>query len=294
MRRRVPKSLLGYDIGSRGKENRLRRLLQIIQDKYLTLIVSFPLIVEKLRSPISYALAFVIGFRNPELRTLEFRDGMRITLRGAYSDYRVVLENAIWDIYGWDHPFDKNRALTIIDIGAHIGTFAVVMGKRYPNATIYAFEPFIENFKLLTKNIQDSKITNVRAQMKAIAGKRGEVNLNISSSNTGAHSIIFQQDGLTSVEAIPLSDVFATYNISTCDFLKVDCEGAEYDILLSTPGDVLNKIQTIVMEYHNSDKHNQSEIVTYLKGHGFKIEYFGESVTEPLTIGVLRAEKKSA
>jgi len=165
------------------------------------------------------------------------------------------------------------------------------MGVRYPNAIIHVFEPFAENFELLTKNIRDSSLNNVDAEMKAIAGRKGKVNLNISSQNTGGHSIVFQEDSATSVEAIPLSEVFETHKISRCDLLKMDCEGAEYEILFSTPTEILDKVQTIVMEYHNTKEHNYSEIVKYLQERGFKTETIGKPHTEPFMIGVLRAER---
>ncbi len=57
------------------------------------------------------------------------------------------------------------------------------------------------------------------------------------------------------------------------DFLKIDCEGAEYDILFDCPKSILNIIKKIAMEVHTLDKkRNMSIMADFLKKEGFDIE----------------------
>ncbi|NJR39752.1 MAG: hypothetical protein HC781_14175 [Leptolyngbyaceae cyanobacterium CSU_1_4] len=57
------------------------------------------------------------------------------------------------------------------------------------------------------------------------------------------------------------------------DLLKMDVEGAEYDILFTCPNETLAKIQRVVMEYHEFDgeKRNRFDLARLLEAHGFHV-----------------------
>ena len=60
--------------------------------------------------------------------------------------------------------------------------------------------------------------------------------------------------------------------INSIDFLKLDCEGAEYEILFKCPDKILNRIKIISMEYHEIDKkRNKKTLIRFLKSKGFKV-----------------------
>jgi len=65
--------------------------------------------------------------------------------------------------------------------------------------------------------------------------------------------------------------------ISKINFLKLDVEGAEFDIILKTPKNVFKKIDKIVMEYHDftAKENNHKEIVSFLAECGFKTTVSG-------------------
>jgi len=87
------------------------------------------------------------------------------------------------------------------------------------------------------------------------------------------------------VETIALKDFFDGNGISKVDFLKIDCEGAEYEILYNCPQDVLRKIGKISMEYHNLNRmlekrglkasapkeYNGEELGLFLEKSGFNV-----------------------
>jgi len=54
-----------------------------------------------------------------------------------------------------------------------------------------------------------------------------------------------------SIRCVTLKEVFDSNNIRFCDVLKIDCEGAEYDLLSHTPQYYFSKIDKIVLEYHD-------------------------------------------
>jgi hypothetical protein len=59
-------------------------------------------------------------------------------------------------------------------------------------------------------------------------------------------------------------------NINTIDFLKVNAEGAEYDVMFNTPSNILERIKFMLVEMHPSEK--EKELLKYLEDHGFAIE----------------------
>ncbi|MEI7469764.1 MAG: FkbM family methyltransferase, partial [Chloroflexota bacterium] len=80
-------------------------------------------------------------------------------------------------------------------------------------------------------------------------------------------------DSALVVDAITLNDIFNLTNIDHINFLKVDCEGAEFDIFLNTNAVELNRIDHICLEYHdNATSHHHSALVNHFKYYGFEVK----------------------
>ena len=74
------------------------------------------------------------------------------------------------------------------------------------------------------------------------------------------------------VDTTSLEDFVDRAGIKKIDFLKMDCEGAEYDILMNCPQRILSMIQRIGMEYHFcEDKKDPQVLVDILEDNGFKV-----------------------
>ena len=75
------------------------------------------------------------------------------------------------------------------------------------------------------------------------------------------------------MESTTLVNLIETYGIPRIDLLKMDCEGAEGDILRSTPADYLRKIPKIVLEFHDdASSLDHLTIATLLENMGFNVE----------------------
>ena len=76
------------------------------------------------------------------------------------------------------------------------------------------------------------------------------------------------------VKSISLQDIFDNNKISTCKLLKLDCEGAEYEIVESLPSKYLDKIQNIAIEYHLADTRPDlvKKLIEKIKKSGFNIK----------------------
>jgi hypothetical protein len=75
------------------------------------------------------------------------------------------------------------------------------------------------------------------------------------------------------VEAVSLPDIFASNRLDHIDLLKLDCEGAEYDILYRCPDSLLQRVNLIAMETHNGVRTNENTeaLCAFLKEKGFTI-----------------------
>ncbi|MGH2582469.1 MAG: FkbM family methyltransferase [Anaerolineales bacterium] len=183
--------------------------------------------------------------------------------------------------------FPLQEDWVVIDIGAGLGEFTLDAA-RHPNNRVYAYEPFGPSFELLKANLNLNRVANVEAFQEAVAEEGGVVRLDISEPEPiKMHTVGHNENGLE-VLAITLPQIFKRHAIQLCHLLKMDCEGAEYEILFSTPPEVLARIYRIVMEYHEgAANRNHKELSNYLKNYGFEVETFANYVHKDL--GYLRA-----
>lgn len=173
-----------------------------------------------------------------------------------YESFGVHLED------GWN----------VIDIGAGLGDFAISVGRRFPGSRIVAFEPFAESFGLLQENMGLNRIKNVTAVPAAVAAERGQLQLAQTGAAVQHTTQAASSRSTTPVPAEGLAESLIKFGFDRVDFLKVDCEGGEFDILLNTPADTLHKINHIALEYHDrATPHHHQEIVDHLISAGFTV-----------------------
>jgi FkbM family methyltransferase len=163
-----------------------------------------------------------------------------------------------------------------VDVGAAIGDFTVHAARRVGDGVVHAFEPLPDNFARLEEHVRLNGVTNVRASAEAIAAEPGTLSLYTVTGLTGQHRTA--GDGRAAAEpairvpATTLARAFDDRGIARCDLLKIDCEGAEFDIVLGLDRSVLDRVARVVLEYHDHvTPHRHEELVTFLEGHGFDV-----------------------
>ena len=165
---------------------------------------------------------------------------------------------------------------TILDIGANAGYFSLFALSRFPGARVFAFEPLPANFRLLERQRLLNAPEELTCVQKAVAGEAGILKLaydakdSFSTSATLFASDSGQLDEIH-VEAATLHDIFAEFGIARCDFLKMDCEGAEYGILYRCPPEDLARIAQIALEVHSGPKEDENidALEAFLRSKGF-------------------------
>ena len=103
-------------------------------------------------------------------------------------------------------------------------------------------------------NIQSNDLNQIKSFNLAVSNSNSNVKLYLNDDEAG-HSMFSKSSKTITVDSISLQQIFDDNNIKNCNFLKLDCEGTEYEILQNLPLSYFNKIEKIVIEYHMADSH---------------------------------------
>jgi len=204
-------------------------------------------------------------------------NNLRLNFKTNQDEFFVL--KSIFEDREYSDYFPFYRKVTIIDIGAHFGYFSIFANKNTdPDSLIIAIEPGKSNFNRLVNNIQDNALTNIKSLNYAVSGKSGPVKLHLGRSLN--HSIVEnyllnqnQDNDFELIEAKTLEEIVIENRLGKVDFLKMDCEGAEYSIMENSPGYIYDRITTISMEFHDlkDKKYTGENLVRILIKNGFKI-----------------------
>lgn len=162
----------------------------------------------------------------------------------------------------------------VIDIGGNVGMFSIFLAKKFPFLKIYAFEPVFENWKNFKRNLvlNDISNKNIKLYNLAVTSHGDFVKLTTNLKNSGASSMVDELNAnynphaikTETVKSITLDEIMDKYEIKKCRLLKIDCEGAEFEILYNSKR--LKDIEYIVGETHSFDNknNNRQALIKYL------------------------------
>lgn len=206
--------------------------------------------------------------------TIVFKNGYSLAIRWGTTDKWTIHETNLRDDYKAKKIAQQSKI--VIDLGANIGVFSILVAKVNGKVKVYAFEPDPNNFYQLVENVQRNNLSSqIRCFQTACAKETGFKKLYLSQGHGGHTFINMKQKEYIKVFTQSLRDIFNKNKIETCDLLKLDIEGAEYEVLYSLDISTLHKIRNISMEYHNLSKKgrkNGSKLKKYLKKHGFNVK----------------------
>ena len=212
--------------------------------------------------------------RPGQILVVRLLDGSSLRIVGGTQSFHVFHRCWLRDEYrvsgysSWD---------CVVDLGANAGFFS----RRVAGISkqVVACEPVPANIEQLELNTRDCK--NVILIPKAVAARSGRLRIYrpLSPSHTGVHSAHPELNGHMSeaydeVDCISLDELFS--EIESCDLLKIDIEGHEYEVLYSTSERTLSRIKRIHGEYHDVNRDDPrtriSSLAEFLRSHGFATE----------------------
>jgi len=162
----------------------------------------------------------------------------------------------------------------IIDAGAHIGLATLYFKTLYPQTIITCFEPILENFQLLEKNIYQNGLLDVKCEMVALAPKDGQITLHVDPSTSqwfSSASIRPQAwNGTQPTKPVQVKTLsLLPWLDLPVDLLKMDIEGAEWQVL-PTIKSHLHQIKQLIIECHPNHDNLLSSLVNLLENQGFQ------------------------
>jgi len=190
--------------------------------------------------------------------------GFTIDYRRPYEllhTYRDIFEN---EIYRFTTP---SRNPLIIDCGSNIGLSILYFKQLYPTSRVIAFEPDAGNFELLEKNINNNRLNDVKLNFAAVWKTDGMISF---ESNASEASHISEENKGRQVKAVSLNKILSAEE--TIDFLKIDIEGAEWEVIKDCRAN-LPKVKNLFLEYHGKVQETQklNDLLEIVHEAGFMV-----------------------
>lgn len=206
--------------------------------------------------------------------------------KGDLAGFRMVTE---WQryrglVYGnWEPEVSSivrasvREGMTVLDVGGHIGYYTLLLAKCVgKSGRVFSFEPSPENFELLDRNIRLNHVTQVEALPLAVFSSKGISTITIpdGGSNSGGASVISQVGAREfQVETITLDNFCAERNIRP-EFIKMDVEGAEFNVLLGGEATIRNCRPQMLIEVHHFDgKPHGNPAIEFLERCGYELSW---------------------
>lgn len=186
----------------------------------------------KVRAELKSGFAFFSGIvihgvsnRRSRLTSLDTLGGQKIYI-DSFMGFYIFDEIYIQKIYERDI-----RPANILDIGANIGLFTLWAYQRWAPTKMISVEPEPRNFEVLKKNVKQNMLRGVELVNAAVTPDGEPVKLYIHQSNTGGHSTVrTSKDSIVS-RGVSIAELIEKFDGDAVDLMKIDCEGAEYDII---------------------------------------------------------------
>ena len=166
----------------------------------------------------------------------------------------------------------------VFDIGANIGIMSLAFASEFgPGSKVYAFEPHRVTFESLRKNITLETDLTSRVEIFdfGFSDRQQTTYLSIPTPeqhrrydprqgqiNIGLYSVKGEGDERFECYLSTIDEFVATHAISTLDFMKIDVEGAEYDVLSGGERSISKYRPCMFLEYN--------ELTRALSGYSFE------------------------
>ena len=136
----------------------------------------------------------------------------------------------------------------VLDIGANVGFFTLLAARRTgPGGSVYAFEPLPRNLAYLRRHLELNSVTNVEVLPVALSSSAGTARFG-SAANPAMGGLAVE--GELEVRTETLDELVASKRVRPPGFLKIDVEGAEYDVLMGAAATLTRHRPVLLLSTH--------------------------------------------
>ena len=203
-------------------------------------------------------------------------DGIKLELRPRRGESFTFFENLVRQDY-LKNGVALYPGAIVIDVGANIGSFTLLAASIVGvNGRVYAFEPVSETFARLERNISLNRTGHIVVPCReAVGGKEGSITINTHEKSAYASATSSVRCPSETARCSTVQGMIERYRLERVNFLKVDCEGCEYEIFRSMTPSTASKIGQIAMEVHPTDGESEDALEAALRDLGFSVRRFG-------------------
>ena len=241
--------------------------------------------LKRLKNPIQFWRAYYRykDQENDHIHNVRFRNGFRLgvphKLISAFDEIylRGVYDEALTNVKGGD---------VVVDLGANAGYFSLAALMKNRDITLIAVEPLPANHNSFRENMRMNGIDNFQLVEKAVlTNESGYLELYFEEDDqvSVSASMVVKPRSNTSLKVPVLSfdQLMEEQGLSHVDLLKIDCEGAEYNILFNTKPDTFSLVKKIVIETHHwvpVSEGTISQMVTFLNKMGYATQLLHKDI----------------
>lgn len=245
---------------------------------------------------VRFLLKFIKKEPAISLRIANFRN-FAVAYRKGSVDEDILRESFDNDVYfSGVHEYKPAENHVIIDVGAHIGAFSLLAASKVKTGKVYAIEASRESFDFLRINIALNRLNNVKAFHLALMDTEGLCKL-YGGSNNWSHSTVMNRFGVSeSVRCCTLETFLKRNSIENCHFMKLNCEGAEFPIILNSSANVLQHFEKLLILFHCDfwTANSELDLVAHLQSCGFTTTVRNRSEKRGWIIAVNNIEKEGS
>ena len=179
-------------------------------------------------------------------------------IRGDFEPYKT---KAFLDSY--------KPGMVLYDIGAHIGYFSIMASAiNQAKGQIYSFEPRPSNRAFFEKHAELNGASDIKLFPYAVGDKEGKVRFNTHAGSATGH---VSESGNIELDMINIDNWINTGKLPSPDYIKIDVEGGEIDVLKGCQNIIETKHPILLVATHSIDLHTWVCNFLDIKNYKYKI-----------------------
>lgn len=159
-----------------------------------------------------------------------------------------------WKLANGDNTYrinypELNENSVVIDLGGYRGDWAQQINDKY-NCAVYVFEPVISYYNIITERFKGND--KVKAFAYGLASSHAEVNIAINEEASSIYDEVNLAGAHEKIVLKPFHEFINEHNIHQIDLLKINIEGAEYELMdYMIEKDLLKLVKNLQIQFHD-------------------------------------------